>query len=155
MPSVNSKLYALVALGALITGSPASAQSAAPSDSAAVAATIDQFHHALATADSLGALRLLTEDVVILESGGQETRADYRSHHLPADIEFARAIPGQRTAPSVTVRGDVAWAASSSTAQGEFRGRAVNSAGAELMVLVRTPEGWRISAIHWSSRRRS
>jgi hypothetical protein len=28
----------------------------------------------------------------------------------------------------------------------------VNSAGAELMVLTRMPDGWRISAVHWSSR---
>jgi ketosteroid isomerase-like protein len=46
----------------------------------------------------------------------------------------------------------VAWATSTSTARGEFRGRPVNSEGAELMVLTRTPEGWKISAIHWSSR---
>jgi hypothetical protein len=52
----------------------------------------------------------------------------------------------------VMVAGDVAWATSTSVARGEFRGRPINSAGVELMVLRRTPEGWRIAAIHWSSR---
>ena len=84
-----------------------------------------------------------------------ETVAEYRAHHLPADIEFARAIPEKRSAIQVRVAGDAAWAASTTTAQGTFRGRAVDSSGAELMVLERTPDGWRIAAIHWSSRRRN
>jgi uncharacterized protein (TIGR02246 family) len=123
-------------------------------DSAAVAAVVERFHRALAAGDSARALSLLAPDAVVLESGGVESRAEYRSHHLPADIEFARAVPGQRGPVRVRVRGDVAWATSTSTTQGEFRGRAVNSAGAELMVLTRSPGGWRIAAIHWSSRAR-
>ncbi len=124
------------------------------SDSAEVAATVDRFHRALAAGDSAGALALLTEDVQVLESGGVEDRAEYRSHHLGADIEFARAVPGERGPVRVRVRGDVAWASSTSTTRGTFRGRPVHSAGAELMVLVRAPFGWRIAAIHWSSRAR-
>jgi len=46
------------------------------------------------------------------------------------------------------VRGDMASASATSVAQGQFRGRVVNSTGAELMVLARTPDGWRITAIH-------
>lgn len=92
--------------------------------------------------------------MVILESGGVETREEYRSHHLPADIAFARAVKSDRSAIRVVVRGDAAWVASTSTAQGEFRGRAVNSVGAELMFLVRDGDAWRIAAIHWSSRAR-
>ncbi|HEX2716928.1 MAG TPA: nuclear transport factor 2 family protein [Gemmatimonadaceae bacterium] len=125
-----------------------------PSDSAAVAGTIERFHAALAAGDSLGALGLLAPDATVLESGGIETLAEYRAHHLPADIEFARAVSSVRTPSSVTVRGDAAWARSTSTSQGTFRGREVNSAGVELMVLTRTASGWRISAIHWSARRR-
>lgn len=124
------------------------------SDSAEVAATVDRYHRALSTGDSAAALALLTLDAVILESGGVETRAEYRSHHLPADIEFARAVPSVRGPLRVTVRGDVAWASSTSSVQGEFRGRPINSAGAELMVLVRESDGWKITAIHWSSRSR-
>lgn len=127
---------------------------ATPADSAEVAATVDRFHRALAAADSAGALALLTADVAILESGGVEDRAEYRSHHLGSDIEFARAVPSRRAPMTVRVHGDVAWATSTSTTEGTFRGRAINSSGAELMVLVRTPEGWRIAAIHWSSRNR-
>ena len=123
-------------------------------DSAAVVDVVTRYHAALASADSAAALRLLAPDAVVLESGGMETVREYRSHHLPADISFAAAVPSTRTLARVTVRGDVAWVASTSTTQGELRGRAINSAGAELMVLVRSPDGWRITAIHWSSRNR-
>ena len=54
-----------------------------------------------------------------------------------------------------TVAGDAAWVTSTSTTVGSFNGRAVNSTGAELMVLSKDTAGeWRIRAIHWSSHRR-
>src|SRR5688572_14064646 len=126
----------------------------AGSDSAAVATAVECYHRALESGDSVGALALLANDAVILESGGVETHEEYRSHHLPADIAFARAVKSVRGPIRVMMRGDVAWATSTSTAQGEFRGRPVNSVGAELMVLTRTADGWKINAIHWSSRSR-
>jgi len=125
-----------------------------PSDSSDAVATIAKFHAALASGDSAGALAMLAPDALIQESGGVETRADYRSHHLRADIEFARAVPSTRTVMRVTVQGDVAWVASTSITQGQANGRQINSAGAELVVLRRTGSGWQISAIHWSSRAR-
>ncbi len=57
-----------------------------------------------------------------------------------------------RSPVQVKVQGNVAWTAATGTTRGRFRGKPVNSAGAELMVLTRTPSGWVISAIHWSSR---
>ena len=126
----------------------------AVTDSASVVDVVARYGRALETADSAAALRLLTSDAIILESGGVETLAEYRSHHLPADIAFAAGVPSQRTVTRVVVSGDAAWVASTSVSQGEFRGRAINSAGAELMVLRRASDGWRIAAIHWSSRTR-
>jgi ketosteroid isomerase-like protein len=125
-------------------------------DSAAVAATMARFHAALAAGDSAAALALLAAGATVLESGGVESRDEYRAHHLPADIAFARAVPAERGPVRVWVRGDVAWGASTSVARGAFRGRAVDAAGAELMVLTRAGAGapWRIAAIHWSSRPR-
>jgi ketosteroid isomerase-like protein len=125
-----------------------------PGDSVAAAAAVHKFHEALAVGDSAGALALLTSDVIILESGGVETREEYRSHHLPGDMAFARAVKSDRSPLRVMVRGDVAWVTGTSATAGEYRGRQVNSAGAELVVLTRTSAGWRISAIHWSSRAR-
>ena len=123
-------------------------------DSAAVAAVVERYHGALRSGDSAVALALLANDAVILESGGIERREEYRSHHLPADIAFARAVPGTRGPLRALVHGDIAWVTSTSTAQGQYRGQPVNSTGAELMVLSRERDGWKIRAIHWSSRTR-
>jgi ketosteroid isomerase-like protein len=146
----HRSMFALVA--ALAFGSGIEAQ--ARGDSADVVSTVERFHAALAAGDSVAALALLAPDATILESGGIETRDEYRAGHLSGDIAFARVVKTERGPLRVTVRGDMAWAAGTSTTAGEFRGRAVNSAGAELVVLTRTPSGWRIAAVHWSSRAR-
>ena len=123
------------------------------SDSSDVADAVRRYGAALAAGDSATVLELLAPDAVILESGGIETRAEYRNHHLPGDIAFARAVRSEDSAIRVVIDGQTAWASSTSTTQGEFRGRPINSVGAELMVLTRGPDGrWRIRAIHWSSR---
>ena len=157
-----TSLIALAAAGlALLAAAvPAAAQDPMPhqatsTDSAAVAAVVHAFHAALERGDGEAAMALLAPDAVVLESGGVETREEYRSHHLGSDMEFARAVRARRSDPLVRTREGVAWASSTSVAEGEFRGRAVNVAGAELMVLVRMGDGWRIAAIHWSSRRRA
>jgi hypothetical protein len=108
-------------------------------------------------------MRLLAPDARILESGDVQNREEYRRHHLPADIAFARGVPSTRTVVSVVVAGDVAWVSSTSETKGTLNGRAVNSVGAELMVLTRDPHAahtgaadaprWVIRAIHWSSHR--
>lgn len=133
------------------------------SDSADAAQAATRFHAALASGDSASALRLLAPDARIIESGAIEDREEYRRHHLPADIRFAQGVAGRRTIVSVVVTGDVAWVSSTSEAKGTLNGRAVNSIGAELMVLTRDPHAahagsqdaprWIIRAIHWSSRR--
>lgn len=122
------------------------------SDSTDIVATVERFHATLAAGDSSGAMALLAPDAVILESGGIETREEYQSHHLPGDIAYAQRVHPERGPMRVVVRGDVGWASSSSATTREVRGETVRSNGAELVVLTRTPEGWRINAIHWSSR---
>jgi ketosteroid isomerase-like protein len=120
-------------------------------DSAAVVAVVERYHRALAEGDSVTALGLLAEDAIIVESGGIESRQEYRSHHLAADMAFARAVKATRSPVRVSVRGDAAWTTATSMIQGRFRGKSVNSSGAELMVLTRGADGWKIRAIHWSS----
>lgn len=151
---IRHRFY-LVGTAALIAAVARPAQSQATSDSSAAMAVVDRFHAALRSGDSAGAAGLLTADVVVLESGEMEDRAAYVAHHLPADIEFAKAVTEQRDSARVSLRGDVAWVSSTGRTKGKFRGRDVNSVGAELMVLVRTPSGWRIAAVHWSSHRAS
>lgn len=127
---------------------------AAAGDSSDVAAVVQRFDALLAAGDSAGVMALLAEDVVILEAGSLETRAEFRSHHLAADIAFAKAVKAEQGPIRVRVQGDVACASSTTAVEGEMRGRAINSVSAELMVFSRESDGWKIRAIHWSSRSR-
>jgi ketosteroid isomerase-like protein len=144
----------LVAFILFPLAAPVAAQDhAAPAvDSAAVADVVADFHRALSEGDGARVLGLLSPDARILEGGGIETVEEYAAHHLPADMAFASAVPRQRGPLEVTVRGDVAWAWSTSRATGTYREREIDSRGAELVVLTREGEGWKIEAIHWSSR---
>lgn len=153
MSSFRQPLYFLVmASGLCVTAS--RAQADPHPDSTAVVATTNRFHAALAGADSAAVKSILSNDVIVLESGSLETRQEYLAHHLAADIEFAKAVQSERKIIQVTRNGNTAWVLATSTTKGEFKGRAINSQGAELMVLTKSKGVWKIRAIHWSSARR-
>lgn len=141
-------------LACLAVVAPQGAVAQDDSDVDAVVAVVDAFHTALAAGDSTSALGLLAEGVVILESGGVEDKAHYRSGHLAGDMRFAQAVPRQRGEITVDLHGDVAWAHSTSVVEGTMGDRDINSQSAELMVLVNDGGRWMIHAIHWSSRPR-
>ena len=123
-------------------------------DAKLVVAAVDGYHRALTSGDSLAAIGLLADDAMVLESGHLETLEEYVSHHLAADMSFSAEVPGQRKVVQVVVVRDAAWVVSTSTAEGKFRDRTINSVGAELMVLSRVDGDWKIRAIHWSSHNR-
>ncbi len=133
--------------------SPIEAQTLSPPE-ADVQKVVDAFHAGLKASDAAGVMRLLAPEVQLLEAGGIETRAEYESNHLPADIEFEKSVTTSIKPYRVTVVGDAAWAVNTSAYKGTFRDRPVDSIGVELMVLSRDSVGWRIRAIHWSSRAR-
>ena len=133
---------------------PGTPSAPAPSDSAQVATLVGDFHAALEQGDSTQALALLAADVMILESGSMETLADYRAHHLPADIAFARAVKAKRAPRTVTVSGDVAYSTATSATAGTYKDKPVDALGAELIVARKVNGSWKIAAIHWSSRKR-
>ncbi|MEA3247075.1 MAG: DUF4198 domain-containing protein [Gemmatimonadota bacterium] len=142
-----------VAVGAPAVHAPVARAQGASQDSL-VLAVVNRFHAALAAGDSTTALGLLSEDVVIMESGGVETKEQYRNGHLNGDMAYAKAVPAARLVTYEHVRGEAAWVASTSVTQGDYNGRPINSAGAELMVLSLEGGRWRIRAVHWSSRAR-
>jgi hypothetical protein len=125
-----------------------------PADSVAVVSVATRFHDMLSTGDTAGINALLYPDLKVLEGGTVENLQEYLSHHLSADIEFAKAVKEKRSSFTYRCAGDVAWLISTSTATGTFNGRDINSDGAELLILSRTKKGWQIRAIHWSSARR-
>jgi ketosteroid isomerase-like protein len=125
----------------------------ADADAAAVASAVRDFHVALEAGDSQTVSRLLAPDATILEGGERETRKEYIDHHLPADMKFAQAVTTRYSKTDVNVNGEVAWATSASVMQGTYESKPVNLVGAELMVLSKSPAGWVIRSIHWSSRK--
>jgi ketosteroid isomerase-like protein len=112
------------------------------------------FYVALETGDSAAAINLLTPDVVVLEAGGVEaSRDEYASHHLGSDMAFVSSVTREVMREFSGMEGDVAWVLGEARVRGTFRERPVDSVVAETMILRRTPAGWRIAHIHWSSRR--
>lgn len=155
MPSVKVR-SAVILLASAVSGVAAHAQSGSSAkysaDSASAVAAVERYQEALRTGERAAAVSLLDSSVVILESGELESRQEYIDHHLAADMAFAKAVASRREVKAVTVKGNVAWVASTNRSLGTFRDRRIDSDGAELMVLSRDSRGWKIAAIHWSSR---
>jgi ketosteroid isomerase-like protein len=145
---------------ALTSTLPAQAQPVGPPaslspEARAASVIVDAFHAALKRGDTKSAAALLADDALVFESGGVERgKAEYASHHLPADAVFAKAVASSVTRRIGGVEGRTAWIASESTTKGTYKAKPINSVGAETMVLRRDPAGWRIVHIHWSSKNR-
>jgi ketosteroid isomerase-like protein len=121
-------------------------------DATAVKVAVHAFHGALAAGDSARALDLLHPDVRVFEGGHAETLSQYRSGHLAADMEFSAAVEREVLDEQVFGGGGRAVYLSEYRMAGTFLGEEVEARGTETIVLLRTPDGWRIRHIHWSSR---
>jgi ketosteroid isomerase-like protein len=153
-----SELIALVLTATSITNVAAAAPRTATAASDAspqardAAATVAAFHQALNDGNLKAAADLLVSDALIYESGAVDrSREEYVSHHLPADAAFAKAVPRTLTSQSAHASGNLAWIASQARTRGNYKGRAIESASTETMVLRREGAQWRIVHIHWSS----
>jgi ketosteroid isomerase-like protein len=158
---------ACVALAIVFSAAPARAADPVPStaqaqgatqaaDVAAVEATVDAFAAALQAGDLAKAGELLADDVLVLESGGAErSKAEYLEKHAPADVEFLRNAHAMPMQHKTSVRGDLAWVGSEVMFHTTSDGQMAMIDATETMVLERTPAGWRIVHIHWSSRKES
>jgi hypothetical protein len=80
---------------------------------------------------------------VILEGGQAEARAEYLGGHFARDAAFLADAQPEPLFRRTTVAGDAAWVASTQ--------RVRDATMAELLVMKRTPDGWRVAAVHWSS----
>ena len=120
------------------------------------AAVVDAFHAAMAGGDRDQALSYLDSSVVIFEAGGSErSRDEYAAHHLPSDIEFAKATKTTVLDRTHHTSGDIAWVLSRTRTTGRFRDREVDLVGVETVLLRLLDHRWTIVHIHWSSRRQA
>jgi ketosteroid isomerase-like protein len=125
-----------------------------PAKESDVTAVLESFYSAMKNGDTAAAMALIAPDAVFVESGRLETRSEYETNHLPADIGFEKQVNGKRGPMQVKIQGDTAWVIATTEYDGVFDGGPVNFVSAQLAVLTRAEDIWRIRSIHWSSRRR-
>ncbi|MEP6831790.1 MAG: nuclear transport factor 2 family protein [Gemmatimonas sp.] len=141
----------LFVLTALVTANVAVAQSA---DSVAAVAAVERFHGALAASDSALAVSVLADDALVIESGAIQSRAEYLGGHLGADMKASQGSKGVRSVTKVTVVGTMAYVVSKTETPASGAEGSTASELVELMVVSKSTNGWKIRAVHWSSRRR-
>jgi len=113
---------------------------------------LENFRMAIINSEQEKASELLTDDARILESGGIETKEEYLSHHFHSDGKFLSAMEREVKSQKVKVNKNTAWISTVSQMSGSYNDRDISVNSAELAVLVKTDEGWKISSVHWSSR---
>ncbi len=129
------------------------AAAALSGEAAEAAATVDAFHSAVKAGDVARAAALLDDDIVVFEAGGAErSKAAYAAEHLAADAKFEGAATTTVRRRVGAAAGGMAWIATEGRVQGRSGEKVIDRLTTETMVLRRTPAGWRIAHVHWSSR---
>jgi ketosteroid isomerase-like protein len=140
------------ALAALLLWLPACGSTAPTHSDAEVAAVLESFYDAIKRGDPTAAMSVIAPDAMFVESGRVETREQYEMNHLPADIDFEKQVTGTRDPLRITFKDDAAWVIATTTYDGTFEGAPVQFVSAQLMVLTKEADAWKIRSIHWSSR---
>lgn len=136
----------------LTLGMPVTVQNIAPSAMAAVK-VVDAFSAAIKAGKLDTAEKLLDPSVLILESGGSErSRDQYLRGHAIADAAFLQNARQQLRYRQAQAEGDFAWVASEGELRSKENGKQSMLRTTETMLLKKTPQGWKIVHIHWSSR---
>ena len=113
---------------------------------------VNEFHAAMRRGDSQAMGRLMADDVIIAEGGGSERGfAEYASHHMGSDIAFMAATNTTLMSRDTIISETQVTVFSESEIRGHYKGKEINLAMTESMVLGMTQDSWRIAHVHWSS----
>ncbi len=124
-----------------------------PPAALAPVAVIERFGRSLAAGDLKTVETLLDADVLILETGGAErSRNEYLGHHAIGDAKFLKGTHSEIKRRTARVDGGLAWVGTESELHASKDGKPITLLSTETMVLKKTPAGWQIVHIHWSSR---
>lgn len=133
-------------------GMPVFVQNITPEAADAVK-VVDAFSAAIKAVKIDEAARLLDPKVLILESGSSErSRDEYLREHAIADAAFMQTAQQQLRYRQAQVEGRIVWVGTESVLQTVKDNKPVTILSTETMVLKKTPQGWKIVHIHWSSR---
>lgn len=145
---MKNKLLLLLAFAA------ASVSAATPGTASGPEAALASFHAALVAGDKARVLALMAPDVAIYESGYVErSRAEYASHHLGGDMEFAKTATRKVLRQNERTDGNMAVVWQETETTGTSRGKPVHVFGTETALLEKSDGSWRIVHVHWSSRK--
>ncbi len=124
-----------------------------PAAAQAAVSVVERFGRSLAAGDLKTVESLLSDDVLILETGGAErSRQEYLLHHAISDAKFLKGTHSQLKRRTARVEGGLAWVGTESELHASKDGKPITLLSTETMVLKNTPAGWQIVHIHWSSR---
>ncbi|TAK51746.1 MAG: DUF4440 domain-containing protein [Betaproteobacteria bacterium] len=113
-------------------------------------ATAAAFRSALEGGREQAVLALLVPELLVYESGDRNrSRTEYAAHHLRADMAFLAQARVRVLEQVVSTEGSSAWVATRS----RIVAPSADLISTETLMLRRTPDGWRIWHIHWSSRK--
>jgi len=133
------------------------AAQAGSSDAAAVEAWLKGYDAAFLSKDLNKLAAFYHSDVTIYEGAGINNGwTDYRDHHLGPELKAFESLEFAHSATKVTIMpgGDSAYATSRYTIKAKMGERMLDSEGLETLLLIKTPEGWKIRHSHTSSRPR-
>lgn len=116
-----------------------------------VTETLNKFHQAIVENNKSEAGKLLADSAQILEGGKIETKEEYLSHHFHLDGKFLSAMNREVVSQTVSLEGNTAWVSTKTYTSGTYNEQEIKLNSLELAVLSKTKEGWKISALHWSS----
>lgn len=132
---------------------PAAALQDVPLAAQAAVSVVERFSKALVAGDLKTVESLLDVGVLILETGGAErSRAEYLGHHAISDAQFLKGTHSEVKRRTARIDGGLAWVGTESELHASKDGRPMTLLSTETMVLKKSPAGWQIVHIHWSSR---
>jgi ketosteroid isomerase-like protein len=113
---------------------------------------VKQFHAALQMGNEAIVRQSLAANVQIFEGGKVErSLTDYANHHMLADMAYLKGLTITPKEHQVTITDDIAISTSISHAQGEYKGKSIDSMTMETLVLIKQADGnWKITHVHWS-----
>ncbi len=144
-------LYRVIGATLLSLGAAVLAYGEEPNTATSVAA-VEAFEAAIVRGDESAAQALLAPDVLIYESGGQESsRDEYAANHMKGDMAFLAGSKRKVLARAEGGDDRHAWVSTRTRITTRHKDQDVDIFSTESMMLKNTPQGWRIVHIHWSS----
>ncbi len=150
LPLHRASGFGLFLLGVLI-GLPTPAPAAGGGLDDPVA-TVNQFRAALEDGNVAQALALLAPDVLVYEAGAEQvSREEYLARHLKADIAHLATVYVDTLSQAGHADERSAWVTTRSRWVAREADPRPPATVTETIVLSRSPQGWRIVHVHWSS----